>query len=131
MAIVFRSRKRPKYGNKKVRADGYVFDSLKERDRYFQLRLMEKAGEIKALEVHPTYPFEINGMLVSHYEGDFRYERPNADGTRTMVLEDVKSKPARRGKGKKRFSTRTETYRVKKKLMQAVYGITITEVDAG
>ena len=36
-----------KYANKKVQLDGIAFDSRKEAKRYAELKLMEKAGELK------------------------------------------------------------------------------------
>ena len=40
---------RNKYGNKKTVVDGITFDSRKEAKRYQELKLLEKAGEIKDL----------------------------------------------------------------------------------
>ena len=42
-----------KYHNKKVEYDNIKFDSLKERDYYIDLCLMEKEGEINDFLVHP------------------------------------------------------------------------------
>ena len=39
----------------KVRADGYVFDSKDEYQRYLELRLLEAAGEITELVIHPKF----------------------------------------------------------------------------
>lgn len=105
--------KTPKYRNRKVKLDGYTFDSIKERRRYLQLVMMQKAGEISELEVHPKFRLDVEGKKVCTYTADFRYK--NRDGE--TVVEDVKSAP-----------TRTQAYRLKKKLMEAVYGIKITEV---
>lgn len=81
-----------KYGNKRVEADGYKFDSMAERDRYYQLKLMQQAGGISNLRVHPTYVLQekfkdrdgkTHQAIV--YEGDFEYVH---DGD--VVCEDVK-----------------------------------------
>jgi hypothetical protein len=90
-----------KYFSKKVRAEGYVFDSGDERDRFFELRLMQVAGQITGLTVHPTYllqdKFRYHGESSQfygkaiqdiEYEADFAYQetaRPM-----TTVVEDVK-----------------------------------------
>lgn len=103
-----------KYGNKKVTEDGYTFDSKAEYRRYKDLKLMRDAGSITALEVHPRYPLEVNGVMVSRYTPDFRYREK--DGT--LMVEDVKGGQA----------TKTEAYRLRKKLMLALYDITVHEI---
>lgn len=40
-----------KYHNKKVIYNGIKFDSKKERDKYIELKQLEKAGIIKELEI--------------------------------------------------------------------------------
>lgn len=97
--------KRPKYGNDRT-PEG---DSKKERTRYQELELLEKAGEIKNLRKQVPYALVVNGILVASYRADFVYE----EGTR-VVVEDAKG-------------YKTPMYRLKKKLMQACYGIDIRE----
>ena len=46
-----------KYRAKKVNVNGMIFDSHKEANRYFELRLLERAGEIKNLS--RQVPFEL------------------------------------------------------------------------
>lgn len=82
-----------KYGNRRVFYDGYWFDSKLERDRYIQLRLLERAGEIKDLRIQ--VPFELqeaymrNGKRVQAivYIADFTYYDKKLGKT---VVEDVK-----------------------------------------
>lgn len=106
-----------KYGNKKTEVDGIKFDSKAEANRYEKLKALEKSGVIKGLELQKTYklckgrwnngkPFSIS------YKADFVY---SLDGD--IIVEDVKG-------------FRTEAYQLKKKLMKAVYGIEITEINA-
>ncbi|CAG0947548.1 hypothetical protein ANRL1_04256 [Anaerolineae bacterium] len=92
--------------------DGYTFDSLSEARRYGELKIEELAGNISALKVHPRFCLDVNGVHVCDYEADFTYCRNGR-----FVVEDVKS-----------TATVTRLYRVKKKLMLAVLGITIQEV---
>lgn len=104
-----------KYGAKPTEVDGLRFDSKREAARYSALQLLVRAGEIVDLEVQPTYPIIIadpQGMpvIVAAYRADFRYRRG-----RDVVVEDVKG-------------VRTPLYRLKKKLVEALYGIKITEV---
>lgn len=116
---------RRKYGNRKVEIDGVVFDSKREAQRYQELCLLERAGEITDLVCHPRYDFVVNGVRLGFYKADFRYlkQAPSRKGQRgtfvddVPVVEDVKSKP-----------TKTTTYRLKRKLMKALYGIEIKEV---
>ncbi|NDB02614.1 MAG: DUF1064 domain-containing protein [Flavobacteriaceae bacterium] len=94
--------RRNKYNNRKTKVDGYTFDSKKEAQRYFELKMLKLAGEISVLELQPQIPLLVNGQWVGKYIGDFSYR--NKDGER--VIEDVKS-PA----------TRTPIYNLKKKIL--------------
>lgn len=85
------------------------FDSKAEARRWEQLLLLEKAGHIRALERQVPYACEVNGKLICTYIADFRYQ----EGTQTIV-EDKKA-------------VRTPVYRLKRKLVKALYGITILE----
>ncbi len=103
-----------KYMNQKVRLDGYLFDSLKERDRYLELLLKQRIGEISGLTVHPKFDLNVDGKKICRFIPDFQY-RVVCGGN--VVVEDVKVNP-----------TMTRAYRIKKKLMAALHGITIQEV---
>jgi IS30 family transposase len=107
-----------KYGNRAVEIDGYRFASKAEAWRYQELRIMERAGAIRNLEVHPRYPLVVNKVVVGHYEADFTYQQ-GEDGALETVVEDVKSPP-----------TRTALYRLKRKMMLAEYGIAVREIEA-
>jgi hypothetical protein len=49
-------KKQPRIRNaQKVALDGHVFDSKKEAARYQDLKILELAGVIEDLEVHPKY----------------------------------------------------------------------------
>lgn len=112
-----------KYRNEKVQYDGYKFDSLRECERYKELCLMEKAGEIEGLEVQPKFPLRSGntevkirserypgGRRVSYY-GDFSYR--TKDGQR--VIEDVKGQD-------------TPVSRLKRAFVEAQYGVQVTIV---
>lgn len=104
-----------KYGNKPIEVDNILFASRKEARRFADLRLMERAGQIKDLKVHPAFPLDVNGHPVCRYTADFSYV---TTATETRVVEDVKS-PA----------TRRETaYRIRFRLFRAIHGFEITEV---
>lgn len=85
------SERRSKYHAQRAEVDGVKFDSQAEATRYRELRLLERAGEITGLEVHPR--FELQPAFTAHgkreraieYEADFSYW---AGGVRHV--EDVK-----------------------------------------
>jgi hypothetical protein len=101
-----------KYRAVKTEVDGIMFDSKREAARYMELVLLERAGEISRLELQPKYDCVVNGKKICTYKADFRYF--NANGS---VVEDVKG-------------MKTPVYRLKKKLVEALYpGVTIQEVS--
>ena len=104
-----------KYNAVKPEAFGITFDSKAEAKRYGELRLLLMAGEIIELETQPRFPCNVNGLLVCTYVADFKYREQK---TRELIIEDVKSP----------HTAKLPVYRVKKKLVEAVYGLTITEV---
>lgn len=129
-----------KYGNKKVFYDGIEFDSKKEAARYAELKLLEKAGKIKNLELQKVYElipaqFEETGEVYTKgknagqpkrgkcieqsvtYKADFSYIDENGK----QVVEDVKGYRDPAGGAQAR-------YIIKRKLMLYVHGIKITEI---
>jgi hypothetical protein len=101
-----------KLHNVRTSVDGHTFDSLSEAQRYGELKIEELAGNVSDLDVHQRFSLDVNGVHICDYEADFTYRRNGR-----FVVEDVKS-----------TATVTRLYRVKKKLMLAVLGITIQEV---
>lgn len=73
--------KKSKYGNKKVVIDGITFDSIAEGDRYSELRILEKIGEIKNLLCHQKIRLE-SGIT---FKPDFIYIQNNL-----LIAEDYK-----------------------------------------
>lgn len=122
-----------KFGAKKVTTpDGQKFDSIKERDRYVVLKLLERAGKITGLErqvkfelipsqreestevykAGPQKGLPKPGAIIEKpctYVADFTYYQ---DGK--YIVEDAKG-------------CKTEAYKIKKKLMLWVHGIRIKE----
>jgi hypothetical protein len=101
-----------KYRNVKTLVGGRRFDSKAEAAQYLLLLGRLQKGEIADLELQPSFPLEVNGLRVCTYRADFRY-LDLASGRR--VVEDVKG-------------VRTPVYRIKKKLVKALYGIDVQEV---
>ena len=106
-----------KYRAKKVSLKGYTFDSKAEARRFGELMLLERAKKIISLEVHPTYHLNVNGQNIGKYIGDFRYIDPRTNYT---IVEDVKSP----------VTAKLPAFKMKKKLMLALYGIEVKEVRA-
>jgi hypothetical protein len=103
--------RRNKYHAQPVEADGHRFASKAEARRYRELSLLQRAGQISDLRVHPSWTLDVNGMFVSKYSADFAY----VEGDR-QVVEDVKG-------GKT-----TDAARLRMKLLQAVTGIQVREI---
>jgi hypothetical protein len=103
-----------KYGAVKVQVDGYTFDSKAEAKRYGELRLLERAGEISHLEVHPSYPITINRIAVCKVILDFSYFTCGD----AAVVEDVKGKD-------------NALSRLKRKLVEAQHGLKVNLIEAG
>lgn len=98
-----------KYRNKKVQVDMYVFDSIRESQRYKELKLLERAGEISNLELQPHFllqeSFKKNGRAYRkiEYIADFKY----TENEKTIV-EDVKG-------------MQTDVFKLKHKLFEKKY----------
>lgn len=118
---------RSKYGARKTVVDGITFDSKKEANRYRELKLLEKAGEICCLRLQ--VPFELipaqyeetgevytkgankgkpkRGKCIEKavvYYADFVYQNMGSD----RIVEDVKG-------------MRTPVYIIKRKLFRWRY----------
>lgn len=98
-----------KYNARATIVDGYRFPSRREANRYAELKLMERAGLISNLSLQVPFPITINGQVVTRFVADFTYKQDGKD-----VCEDCKG-------------FRTDIYKLKKKLVQAAFGITILE----
>ena len=121
---------RSKYHNRKITRDGETFDSIKEYNRYCELKLLERAGEITELrrqvkfKLLPTMREPVcemssqgvfkKGKVIERgvdYVADFVYK--NKIGF--DVVEDVKG-------------VRTKEYVIKRKLMLYIHHIRIKEI---
>ena len=107
------SVKRSKYGSHKTDIHGKRFDSAKEAKRYLELAMLQAAKQISYLRLQVPFKMFVNDIHVGTYLADFVY----LDATGKEVIEDVKSK-----------ATATPVYRLKKKIIEALYRVTITEV---
>lgn len=121
---------RSKYHNRKITRDGETFDSIKEYNRYCELKLLERAGEITELrrqvkfKLLPTMREPVcemssqgvfkKGKVIERgvdYVADFVYK--NKIGFE--VVEDAKG-------------VRTKEYILKRKMMLYFHHIRIKEI---
>ncbi len=57
------NRQNNKLGNRSITIDGIKFDSIRESDRYCELKLLQRAGKISNLELQKRYE-----LIPAHYE---------------------------------------------------------------
>lgn len=104
-----RLRTTSKYRAQPVEVDGRRYASKREARRALELQLLARAGAISELREQVRYRITINGVKVCDYIADFVYRETGVE-----ITEDCKG-------------FKTPIYRLKKKLMQAVLGISIKE----
>lgn len=104
-------RRYSKYNAKKITIDGHDFPSKREAERYCELKLLEKAKEIRDLVLQPRFllqdKFEDkqgNTHRKIEYVADFMY----IDKDNKKIVEDVKG-------------VMTDVYKLKKKLFLNLY----------
>ena len=113
-------RRKNRHSNvRKVTIDGIKFDSGSEASRYLDLQLMQTAGLIRNLTLQKRYKITIGGVPVMMrsagypngrhmtYVADFVYLDVKLDD---WIIEDVKMASG----------YRTDTYKIKKALMEAM-----------
>ncbi len=124
--------KQAKYGNKAVLVDlgpsgevvagklrlVHTFDSQREADYYQELRLRRAAGEIDGLELQVPYALIAYNkfgppVIIGYYEADFTLFELKPERRHRVI--DVKG-------------MKTQVYALKKKIVEACWGITIEEV---
>lgn len=98
------------HAKRTISSDGKVFASKREANRYEELLLLQKAGEISDLKCQVPFEMVINGIKVCKYIADFTYQYKGQ-----YMVEDAKG-------------YRTDVYKLKKKLMWAVHKIKIWEL---
>ena len=108
---------RNKYGNKKIKVDGRTYDSKDEHNRWCQLEWQVQADEICDLTFHPRFDIVVAGIYIGKMTLDAGYRIRK---TGQPIYEDTKSAATRKD----------PTYRLRKKLVEAIYSITITEFIA-
>ena len=102
--------KRHKYNAVKTTLDGIIFASKAEAKRYAELKLLAQAGVISNLSLQPRYDCVVADVKICTYVADFMYLEQGK-----QVVEDVKG-------------VKTPVYKLKKKLVEAIHNIKITEI---
>jgi len=111
-------KKPSKYRNVKTEVDGIKFDSKKEAERWIELKSLEAAGKVKDLRRQVRVPLNVSGTLVAHWVADFEYTcYAFCNAYPSKIWEDVKSD----------YTRKMPVYRLKKKLVKAIYGVDIKE----
>ena len=110
--------KQPKYGNHKVVIDGEkVADSKHEYSRLCELKVLQRAGEIKDLQLQVKYQLIPSQKICGKtergvsYIADFVYWTKNDK----FICEDAKGH-------------RTDAYIIKRKMMKLIHNIDVVEV---
>lgn len=102
-----------KYRNCRFQRDGVWWDSKKEHERWLVLLRLREQGMIRGLRRQHRFPIKINGELICTFVADMTYFKAGE-----FIVEDVKSDVTRK----------LPVYRLKAKLMKAVWKIEIREV---
>lgn len=89
-----------------------TFDSVKEARRWLELVELARAGRIQYLRRQVRFRLSVNGVKVCAFVADFVYIKQGL-----QVVEDVKSE----------WTRKLPVYRLKRKLMLAVYSVEVKE----
>lgn len=101
--------KQNKYRNQNITIDRHTFPSMKEANRYCELKILEKAGKISKLKLQPVFiicpsvVFNGRKLAARKYIADFMYTENGK-----KIVEDVKGKL-------------TQTYVLKRSLFLSQY----------
>jgi len=98
--------------------DGTFFHSKGELRRWEELKMLEKVGEISALERQVSYDLHVTTpegekVKIGSFRPDYRFIERSGE----VVIEDFKS-PA---------SAKDEAYRLRKRMFEAEYGLQVRE----
>lgn len=104
---MFRQRYGSKYGAKKQEYNGVVYHSKKEAGFAKELNLRKLAGEIKDWERQVRISLDVNDYHIANYYCDFMVH--HNDGSKELI--EIKSK----------FTAGFDVYRMKRKLLEAVW----------
>lgn len=115
------AKRKLKYRNIPIFEDGIMFDSRAELNRWKELCLLARAGEITELRHHVPIPIQCRRPYgedqsvvdLCKYEADFVYREKGV-----LKVEDVKN----------HVTAYLPAYRLKKRMLKVIYGIDIIEI---
>ena len=107
--MTFYKKKKSKYKNKITTVDNIKFHSKLEASHYLQLKVLEKQGLIKELELQPAYEIYVNDLKVCKVILDFEFFDNEKNKHRYVDSKGVY----------------TSESRLKHKLVEAIYGIDV------
>ena len=103
---------RQKFNAQPTEVDGIRFASKREARYYGMLKIRQNLGEIERLELQPKYEVTVNGKRICTYIADFRFNDLTLNKRRVIDVKGCK----------------TQVYRLKKKLVEALYpGVEVEE----
>ena len=94
-----------KFNAQPTTVDGIRFASKREARYYGMLKIRQNLGEIERLELQPKYEITVNGKRICTYIADFRFNDLTLKRRRVIDVKGAK----------------TPLYRLKKKLVEALY----------
>lgn len=100
---------RNKFGAKKTKIGKQIFHSRLEAKHYLQLKMLEKAGKIRDMRTQVPYKLTCNNILICKYILDFQFYDNELGCIRYVDSKGVI----------------TSIFRIKKKFVEAQYGIII------
>lgn len=96
----FRQQPPPKAKNKfravKTVVDGITFDSKREAAFYGELKQLEKAGRVCAVELQPRFPLQVGAEVIGTYRADFRFFDVDQGRERVVDVKGVEPRGFRR-----------------------------------
>lgn len=109
------TKKKPRVRNaRRINTPDGKFDSMAEYERWCALKLLQLGGHIYNLRRQVAYPIEINGITVCVWIADYVYSDFK---TGIEISEDLKGHA-------------TDVFKLKRKLVEAYYGIKILVTPA-
>jgi hypothetical protein len=87
-AAIAKPKRGNKFGAKRTLVDGITFDSKREAEVYFDLKLLERAGRISGFERQRKFNLIVNGEIIGTAKIDFAFIDHDQDGKFRVV--DVK-----------------------------------------
>lgn len=101
-----------KFNAQRISVDGIWFDSKAEAREYNRLKQLEEEGKIADLILQPVFECVVNGKKICAYRADFSYQKG-----KKRIVADVKGRS-------------TAEFKLKKKLVEALYGFEIALIPA-